>query len=81
MTFKRGETMFKPEEELQAILDLLGEWRGKTGTRSIQMHILPYGYGTAYDWNGCESHYEVKGEYGPCKNEFDRDGSDVSEGF
>lgn len=41
--------MYDPKEELQAILDLLGEWRNKNGFGYVSMCIMPDGTGCAYD--------------------------------
>lgn len=42
--------MYNPEEELRAIMDLLAEWRSKTGTGDVSIYILADGYGRAYNW-------------------------------
>ena len=41
--------MYNPQEELQAILDLLGEWRNKNGMGYVTMHIGEDDFGSAYD--------------------------------
>ncbi|MCH1953633.1 hypothetical protein MCJ35_31065 [Enterocloster sp. OA13] len=56
--------MYNPKEELQAILDLLGEWRNRNGIGYVTMCILDDGFGTAYDYDGHESMCVVTGEYG-----------------
>ena len=43
--------MYNPEEELRAIMDLLAEWRSKTGTGDVNMFILASGHGRAYNWD------------------------------
>ena len=60
--------MYNPEEELRAIMDLLAEWRSKTGTGDVNMFILASGHGRAYDWDNNMSTYEVGGYFGPQKN-------------
>lgn len=57
--------MYNPEEELRAIMDLLAEWRSKTGTGYVSMSILADGYGRAYNWDNNKSAYEVGGYFGP----------------
>lgn len=42
--------MYNPEEELRAIMDLLAEWRSKTGTGDVSIYILADGHGRAYNW-------------------------------
>ena len=53
--------MYRPEEELRAIMDLLAEWRSKTGTGDVSIYILADGYGRAYNWDNNKSTYEVEG--------------------
>lgn len=60
--------MYNPEEELRAIMDLLAEWRSKTGTGDVNMFILADGYGRAYNWDNNKATYEVGGYFGPQKN-------------
>ena len=60
--------MYNPEEELRAIMDLLAEWRSKTGTGDVNMFILASGHGRAYNWDNNKSTYEVGGYFGPQKN-------------
>lgn len=60
--------MYNPEEELRAIMDLLAEWRSKTGTGDVNMFILASGHGRAYDWDNNKATYEVGGYFGPQKN-------------
>lgn len=38
--------MYRPEEELRAIMDLLAEWRSKTGTGDVNIFILASGQPT-----------------------------------
>lgn len=67
-TVKGGEGMYNPEEELRAIMDLLAEWRSKTGTGDVNMFILASGHGRAYNWDNNKATYEVGGYFGPQKN-------------
>ena len=60
--------MYRPEEELRAIMDLLAEWRSKTGTGDVSIYILADGSGRAYNWDNNKSTYEVGGYFGPQKN-------------
>ena len=60
--------MYNPQEELQAILDLLGEWRNKNGIGYVTMHIGEDDFGSAYDWNGVTL-YEARGYYGAQKKD------------
>lgn len=53
--------MYRPEEELRAIMDLLAEWRSKTGTGDVNMFILASGHGKAYNWDNNKATYEVGG--------------------
>lgn len=57
--------MYRPEEELRAIMDLLAEWRSKTGTGDVNIFILASGHGRAYNWDNNKSTYEVGGYFGP----------------
>lgn len=64
--------MYDPKEELQAILDLLGEWRNKNGFGYVSMCIMPDGTGCAYDWDNEDKgtgYFTVTGEYGPWKKD------------
>ena len=65
---KGGGEMYNPEEELRAIMDLLAEWRSKTGTGDVNMFILASGHGRAYNWDNNKATYEVGGYFGPQKN-------------
>ena len=60
--------MYNPQKELQAILDLLGEWRNKNGIGYVTMHIGEDGFGNAYDWNGVTL-YNARGDYGAQKKD------------
>lgn len=57
--------MYKPEEELQAILDLFGEWRNKNGAGYVSMCITADGAGLGYDWDDDKDRFTVTGDYGP----------------
>ena len=59
--------MYNPEEELRAIMDLLEEWRSKTGTGDVSIYILADGHGRAYNWDNNKATYEVGGYFGPQK--------------
>lgn len=59
--------MYNPEEELRAIMDLLAEWRSKTGTGDVNIFILASGHGRAYNWDNNKATYEVGGYFGPQK--------------
>lgn len=61
--------MYNPEEELRAIMDLLAEWRSKTGTGDVNMFILASGHGRAYNWDNNKATYEVGGYFGPQKTD------------
>ena len=61
--------MYRPEEELRAIMDLLAEWRSKTGTGDVSIYILADGHGRAYNWDNNKSTYEVGGYFGPQKTD------------
>lgn len=53
-------------EELQIILDLLGEWRNKNNVGYVNMNILEDGYGLAHDFN-CDNkkvQFQAYGNYG-----------------
>lgn len=67
--------MYRPEEELRAIMDLLAEWRSKTGTGDVNIFILASGHGRAYNWDNNKSTYEVEGYFGPQKNGPQTDGT------
>ena len=64
--------MYDPNEELQLILDLLGEWRARNDVGYVTMNIQADGSGRAYNWDNHESAFEVAGEYGG-KNHGDSD--------
>lgn len=61
--------MYNPEEELRAIMDLLAEWRSKTGTGDVNIFILASGHGRAYNWDNNKATYEVGGYFGPQKTD------------
>ena len=50
-------------------MDLLAEWRSKTGTGDVSIYILADGHGRAYNWDNNKSTYEVGGYFGPQKTD------------
>ena len=56
--------MKNPKEDLEAIMDLLEEWRKESGVDNVTMWISTDGTGIAYDHDELPSCYEVFKEYG-----------------
>lgn len=54
--------MYNPEEELRAIMDLLAEWRSKTGTGDVNIFILASGHGMAGHITGTTISQPTKSE-------------------
>lgn len=54
---------YDPNEELKAILDLLGEWRNKNRVGFVNLAIMDSGYGFSFT-KGHDPKCEVLGEYG-----------------
>lgn len=52
------------DEELKAILNLLGEWRNKNGVGFLNMVIMDNGHGFSFT-KGHDPKCEVWGDYGP----------------
>lgn len=56
--------MKNPKADLEAIMDLLAEWRQENGVGHVSMWITEDGGGIAYDLDDEPSHYAVSKDYG-----------------
>lgn len=70
--------MSKTEEDLEAIMDLLNEWRKENGVDNVTMWISTDGIGIAYDHDELPSRYEVFKEYGKTKIQGGTNGKEQS---